>query len=109
MEVTATTDPPETTGADTIAVGLFEGESLAGPAAGLVDSGEAKPKPRRVAVTHADGKRWLVVGLGSRDDWDAEGARVAGAVAVGRAGELGSRSLAWRLPGGGAEAAAALV
>jgi leucyl aminopeptidase len=109
MEVTATTQTPEDTGADTIAVGLFEGESLEGPAAALVESGEAKAKARRVAVTHADGARWLVVGLGSRNDWDAEGARVAGAVAVARAGELGARSLCWRLPGGGPQAAAGLV
>jgi leucyl aminopeptidase len=109
MEVIATTDPPEETGADTIAVGLFEGESLEGPGAALVQSGEAKAKPRRVAVTHADGRRWLVVGLGAREDWDAESARVAGAVAVARAGELGCRSLSWRLPGGGAEAAGGLV
>ncbi len=109
MEVTATTEVPEETGADTIAVGLFEGDSLEGPAAPLVESGEAKPKPRRVAVTHADGKRWLVVGLGNRDDWDAEGARVAGAVAVARAGELGARFLCWRLPAGGAEAAGGIV
>jgi leucyl aminopeptidase len=109
MEVLATTDPPEATGADTIAVGLFEGESIEGPAAALVESGEAKAKPRRLAVTHVDGKRWLVVGLGPRDDWDAEGARVAGAVAVARAGELGSRSLCWRAPGGDAETSAGLV
>jgi leucyl aminopeptidase len=109
MEATATTEAPEETGADTIAVGLFEGESLEGPAAALVESGEAKPKPRRVAVTHADGKRWLVVGLGSRDDWDAEAARVAGAVAVARAAELGARFLCWRLPAGGAEAAGGIV
>jgi leucyl aminopeptidase len=109
MDITATTDPPEDTEADTIVVGLFEGESLEGPAAALVESGEAKPKPRRVAVTHADGKRWLVVGLGSRDDWDAEAARVAGAVAVARAAELGARFLCWRLPAGGAEAAGGIV
>jgi leucyl aminopeptidase len=109
MDITATTDPPEDTEADTIVVGLFEGESLEGPAAALVESGEAKPKPRRVAVTHADGKRWLVVGLGSRNDWDAEGARVAGAVAVARAAELGARFLCWRLPAGGAEAAGGIV
>src|SRR3954468_23355075 len=98
MDVTATTQPPEETGADTIVVGLFEDGSLEGPAAALVESGEAKGKPRRVTVTHADGTRWLVVGLGPREDWDAEGARVAGAVAVGRARELGARKLCWRLP-----------
>ncbi len=105
MEVTATTAAPQEADADTIAVGLFEGESVEGPAAALVDSGEAKARPRRVAVTHADGVRWLVVGLGPREDFDAEGARVAGAVAAAKARELGARTVCWVSPAGAGEAA----
>ncbi|HVE68726.1 MAG TPA: hypothetical protein VNB64_09125, partial [Solirubrobacteraceae bacterium] len=73
MQVTATAAGD----ADTIAVGLFEGGTVEGPAAGLVDSGDARGKAGRTAVTHADGTRWIVVGLGPRDAWDAEAARVA--------------------------------
>jgi leucyl aminopeptidase len=103
MEVRATTDPPLETGADTICVGLVEGEGVAhdvadGALGALVESGEARDRPRKVAVAHADGVRWLLVGLGPRDELDAEAARVAAAVAEGRARELGARTLCWELP-----------
>ena len=103
MEVRATTDAPLDTGADTICVGLIEGERVAvdvpdGTLQALVDSGEARAAARRIAVAHAAGARWLLVGLGARDDLDAEGARVAAAVAVGRARDLGVRILCWELP-----------
>ena len=38
---------------------------------------------KHLAVTHADGRRWMLVGLGRRDAFDAERARVA-AAAVAR-------------------------
>ncbi|MDX6670110.1 MAG: leucyl aminopeptidase [Solirubrobacteraceae bacterium] len=106
MEVVATADRD----ADAIAVGLFEGGSVSGPGAALVESGEARGKARHTALTHADGRRWIVVGLGARDDWGPEAARVAGAVALARARDAGARSLAWELPNGtGPAEAAALV
>ena len=103
MRVRATTDRPADTGADTIAIGLFEGEPIAhdvegGALQALVDAGEARTGLRRVAVAHADGRRWLLVGLGAREGFDAERARVAAAVAAGRARELGTRLLCWELP-----------
>ncbi len=107
MDVEATVTPPAETDADTIAVGLFEGGSVEGPARELVESGEARGKARRTAVAHAGGRRWIVAGLGPREDWDAEAARVAGAVALARARELGARSLAWQLPEGSGPAEAA--
>src|SRR5207302_137532 len=87
----ATTDSPLQTGADTICVGLVEGEGIAHDVEGaalaaLVESGEAKATPRRVALVHAEGVRWLLVGLGARAELDAEGARVAAALAEGIAG-----------------------
>jgi hypothetical protein len=39
-------------------------------------------------VTHAGGKRYVLAGLGSRETFDAERARVAAASVVGRAREL---------------------
>src|SRR5256885_9246002 len=103
MRVTATTDAPRDTPADTVAVGLFEGEDVAHDTGGgelqaLVDAGEARAAFRHVAVAHADGKRWLLVGLGARDAFDAERARIAAAVAQKRAAELGARTLCWELP-----------
>jgi leucyl aminopeptidase len=97
--VSARRGAPEETDADTRIVGLFEGESLDEPELqALVDSGEAKGGVKKVAVTHADGKRVVVVGLGKRSEFDAERARVAAAVAAGRASELGARSLSWATP-----------
>jgi leucyl aminopeptidase len=103
IDVEATTSAPPDTDADTIAVGLVEGESIAhdlegGPLQALVDSGEARPSLRKLAVTHAEGRRWLLVGLGRREELDAERARVAGAVAQARASELGARILCWEVP-----------
>jgi leucyl aminopeptidase len=109
ITVTARQGAPEETDADTRVVGLFEGESLEDDALqALVDSGEAKGGLRKLAVTHEDGKRVVVVGLGKRDEFDAEKARVAAAVAAGRARELGAKSLSWAAPSGEG-AAGALV
>ena len=103
MRVTATTQGPRETNADTVVVGVFEGEDVAhdvqdGLLQSLLESGEAKRGFRKLAVTHAEGKRWILLGLGDRDRFDAERARVAAATAQGRAGELGSGVLCWELP-----------
>jgi leucyl aminopeptidase len=102
VNVRVTTDPPPDTGADTIAVGVFEGEPIAhdvdGILQGLVDSGEARTGLRKVAVTHAGGRRYVLAGLGKRDEFDAERARVAAAAVAGRARELGTKSLCWEVP-----------
>jgi leucyl aminopeptidase len=103
MRTEATTSAPHDTGADTIAIGIFDGEAIAhdtddGALQALVDSGEAKPGLRKLAVTHARGKRYIVAGLGNRDAFDAERARVAAASVVGRARELGTKLLCWELP-----------
>jgi hypothetical protein len=78
------TEAPPGTGADTIAVGLFEdeGSPTTPPAARSArSSSRARPKPafRKLALMHADGKRWLVAGLGKRDEFDPERARVVAA------------------------------
>src|SRR5215213_11114934 len=102
MRVSSTTQAPPDTGADTIAVGVFEGEGIAhdvdGVLQGMVDSGEARPGLRKVAVTHTGGRRYILAGLGRRDDFDAEKARLAAATVAGRAKELGTRMLCWELP-----------
>src|SRR4051794_36348986 len=101
ISVSARTGAPEETSADTRVIGLLEGESPpAGVAAQLAESGEAKPGLRKLAVGHEDGRRVIVVGLGKRDELDAEKARVAAAVAAQRARDLGARSLSWAEPGG---------
>ncbi|MGA9860114.1 MAG: hypothetical protein WBQ18_19770, partial [Solirubrobacteraceae bacterium] len=82
MHVAATTERALLTGADTIAVGLLEGEP---PAAGelgaaigsLLDRGEARATFRHLALTHVDGRRVIAVGLGRRARLTPERARVA--------------------------------
>jgi leucyl aminopeptidase len=103
MHSEATTAAPADSGADTIAIGIFEGETIphdveGGVLQALVDSGEARPGLRKLAVTHAGGKRYVLAGLGERDAFDAERARVAAASVVNRARELGARKLCWELP-----------
>jgi leucyl aminopeptidase len=103
VRVTATTDAPRDTAADTIVVGIFEDEDVAHDTSGgelqaLLDDGEARRSFKHLALAHADDRRWLVAGLGARDRFDAERARVAAATVQARAGELGARSLCWELP-----------
>src|SRR5215212_4492173 len=103
MQVRATTDDTPDTGADTIVVGVFDGKGIPhdledGALGALVESGEARSKFRALTHTHAAGRRWILIGCGARDDFDGERARVAAAVALSRAQELGARLLCWELP-----------
>jgi len=110
----STTALPADTDADTVVLGVLDGEGIAhdvdGVLQGLVDAGEAKAKHRHVAVAHAGGKRWVLVGLGKRAELDGERVRVAAASALGRAREIGARRLCWEMPHKvGPEIAAAIV
>src|SRR3954451_13703316 len=103
MRVSSTTSSPSDTGADTLAVGVFDGESVAHDVEGsalqrLVDSGEARTSFRNVAVAHAADRRWLIVGLGPRSQFLPEKARIAAATALVRANDVGTRRLCWELP-----------
>ncbi|HKH17780.1 MAG TPA: leucyl aminopeptidase [Solirubrobacteraceae bacterium] len=103
MEIRATTNDPPGTGADTIVVGVFDGKGVPhdvddGALGALVESGEARSEFRALAHAHAAGRRWILIGLGARDEFDGERARIAAATALGRARELGARTLCWELP-----------
>jgi leucyl aminopeptidase len=102
VTVTGRAGDPRATEADTRVVPVFEGETLDDTALqSLVDSGEAKPGLRKLAVTHEEGgRRVVLVGMGKRDELDHERARVAAAAAAGRAAELSAGSLSWAAPGG---------
>jgi leucyl aminopeptidase len=103
MRVTATTEAAASTAADTVVVGLIEGEGVPhdvgdGALQALVDIGEARAKLNHLAVARAAGKRWILVGLGAREELDDERLRLAAAAAHGRARDLGARVLCWELP-----------
>jgi leucyl aminopeptidase len=112
ISVSARSGAPEDTAADTRVVGVFEGESLDDPALQrLVELGEAKRGLKKVAVSHEDApgggqRRVLIAGLGKRDEFGPEQARVAAAAAAARAKELGAVSLSWAAPAGEGVAAA---
>jgi leucyl aminopeptidase len=102
MQVSATTPTAGDTDADTIAFGLFDGEQAPTHAPAelgkLLESGEARSSLKALALTHAEGKRCLAVGLGPRKDFTPERARVVAAVARERARELATRRLCWHAP-----------
>jgi leucyl aminopeptidase len=103
VEIVAITDLPASTAADTVAIGVFADEAIVhdtsnGALAALLASGEARTAFKSLALTHADDRRWLLVGLGRREDFNTERARVAAAVAHDRARELSTRTLCWELP-----------
>src|SRR5436309_12687436 len=100
MLVSASTRAPGDTDADTVVVGVFEGEQDPPDAPSelreLISSGEAARTFKALALAHAAGKRWLAVGLGARQDFTPENARVAAAVARERARELAARAMCWQ-------------
>ncbi len=113
MQVSVSPQLPHDNDLDTVVVGIFEGEEPAAdlPAeiGELLASGEARRSFKRLALAHADGLRWLLVGLGSRAEFTPERARVAAAVARARVRELACVVLAWQLPAQTDEAVAAAI
>jgi leucyl aminopeptidase len=86
-----------------VALGVFDGKRIphdleGAPLQALLDAGEARTSFKHLALTHAEGKRWILVGLGSRDDFTPERARIAAALVHGRAREAGAAVLCWELP-----------
>jgi leucyl aminopeptidase len=102
MQIFATAQPTRTIDADTIAVGIYAGEKPASESPSelgeLVSTGEARGSFKSLALTHAEGKRWLLVGLGDRGEFTPERARVAAVAVNERAHELATRALCWELP-----------
>jgi leucyl aminopeptidase len=107
MDISATTKPAKATEADTVALGTFDGEQpgaeLPAEVRELIASGEARSSFKALGLAHAEGKRWLLVGFGKREDFTPERARVAAAVACRRARELSATTLCWETPADSAE------
>src|SRR5271154_2963276 len=99
MQISAITQAARISVADTIAIGVFTGETppteCPAEVNELLESGEARRSFKALALTHANGKRWLLVGLGEREDFGPERARVAAAVAGERAREISTQALCW--------------
>ena len=87
--------------------GLCEEGSLPAAIAALPGAAAAKGGFKKRLSLHAGERPVLVLGLGKREDVDAERLRVAAALAAREAGQIGSGSLAWALPESVVEAAVA--
>ncbi|MGH2984425.1 MAG: leucyl aminopeptidase [Solirubrobacterales bacterium] len=112
MRVEVTDKPLAEVEADLLAVTLFEDEELPEPLAGAPGAEDAKGGYRKTALLHPETPgRALVVGLGDRDEFEPERARVAAALAAKQASSLQAGSLALAAPESdeGKVVAAALV
>jgi leucyl aminopeptidase len=87
-------------GAELAAVGLFENGELPEAMAAASGADTVRPGFKKLALLRPDGlPPVLVVGLGARDEIDAEKLRIAAAVIAKEAARLEASSLAWALPG----------
>jgi leucyl aminopeptidase len=108
MKVEVSQSALSESGADLVAVGLCEGEALPAELADEPGAASAKGGFKEKLLLHPDEPAWvLVVGLGRREEADAERLRVAAALAVKEAARLEAGSIAWALPETGEEGAAA--
>ncbi|HEY0391284.1 MAG TPA: leucyl aminopeptidase [Solirubrobacterales bacterium] len=82
-----------------LAIGLCEGEDLPAELASAPGAADVKGSFKKLAMVHPERPgRVLVIGLGKREDLNAERARTAAALAAKEAGKLKVTSLAWAVP-----------
>lgn len=99
MRVEVSQIQPAETDADLLAVGLYEGEQLPAELAGVPGVGDVKAGFQKLTLLRPEQPaRVLAVGLGKRDDADAERIRLAAAVTAKEAERLEAASLAWLPP-----------
>jgi leucyl aminopeptidase len=93
---------------DLLAVLIFDGDELPEPLAGAPGSEDVKSAYKKATLIHPDTpRRALVVGLGDRQEFTPERARVAAAIAARRAASMDASSLSLRGPDGEDPAAVA--
>ena len=113
MRIELSDSSPSDVQADLLCIGLFSGEDLPAPFAEAPGADDAEGKFKSLAVLRpqsgTETKRVLVVGLGERDDFTTERARVAAALAVRQSGRHKAASLAWSSPLADASTAAGLT
>jgi len=84
---------------DLLIAGLFEGEKAPRELGVMYGANFVKADFEKLSLLHPDDPgRGLVVGLGKREDFEPERARVAAALAAREAAKLEATSLAWVLP-----------
>ncbi len=94
MRVEVSDKPLSEVESDLLAVLLFDGDDLPEPLAGAPGSDDVKGAYRKTTLIHPESpRRALVVGLGDRDEFEPERARVAGAIAARMAASVDATSL----------------
>ena len=99
MRVEVADKPLEEVESDLHVVLLFEGDELPAPLAGAPGSEDVKGGYRKTTLIHPEKpRRALVVGLGDRDEFEPERARVAAAIAARTAGSMDVTSMTLKGP-----------
>ena len=93
--------------ADLVAIGLYEDGSLPAEIADAAGSAAAEGEFKKLSPAFAGERRLVIVGLGKREQADAERLRVAAALVAKQAVQLHAGSLAWLLPASDDDALAA--
>jgi leucyl aminopeptidase len=102
VEVVVSQSQPRELVPDLFVTGLFEGGKLPRELAKMFGANFVKSEFEKLSLLHPDDPgRGLVVGLGKRQDFEPERARVAAALVAKEAAKLEARSLAWILPESG--------
>jgi leucyl aminopeptidase len=95
LRVEVTDKPLAEVDSDLLAVLVFDGDDLPAPLAGAPGSEDVKGAFKKTTLIHPEKpRRALVVGLGDRDEFEPEKARVAGAIAARTAGSMDATSVA---------------
>jgi leucyl aminopeptidase len=95
LRVEITDKPLTDVDSDLLAVLIFDGDDLPEPLAGAPGTEDVKGAYKKATLVHPQTpRRALVIGLGDRDAFEPERARVAGAIAARTAGSLDGSSLA---------------
>ncbi len=106
MQIEVTAEPLEAVDADLHVAGLAESEELDAAHRGLPGGGDVRSGFRKQTLLRPDAdRRVLVIGLGKREELDAERLRICAALAVAQAGVYEATTIAWALPESGAAGA----
>jgi leucyl aminopeptidase len=105
VDIEVTGQPLEAVDADLHVVGLAQGGELDAAYRDLPGAQDVRPALRRHALLRpGHARRLLVLGLGKREELDAERLRIVAAIAVQQAATYEATALAWALPDSGGTA-----